>query len=184
MGTICLRNYMEGDDGWGRAEGRLLYDRLLKEIEAHSGEQIFVISLDGVRRTDASFPRESVVELAVRFRGIKGFCLIDAKDADLLENWDAAALRRNQPITVWMNPDESQLLGPRPKPGLVALFEYAITKPRITASEAAKVFDLKINNASMKLKQLLEGGYLLRSEETSSSGGIEFVYYRIKPKLI
>ena len=36
--------------------------------------------------------------------------------------------------------------------------------------------DLSVQNASSKLKKLVDEGYILRSEETAETGGIEFVY--------
>jgi predicted transcriptional regulator len=60
------------------------------------------------------------------------------------------------------------------------MLQLALSRASITASAAAKALDLKITNASMKLKQLEQQGYLLRKEVVSPSGGKEFVYLRIK----
>ena len=78
---------MPEQDGWGHEQGRLVFSRLLKAVEANPETEIFLISLEGVRRTDASFPRESVVELARRYREHRGFCLVGVQDEDLLDNW-------------------------------------------------------------------------------------------------
>jgi hypothetical protein len=40
--------------------------------------------------------------------------------------------------------------------------------------------DMSIANASTKFKQLWEQGFLLRRETTAESGGVEYVYCRIK----
>lgn len=73
--TLRLLDFMERDDGWGNIEGRKVYQRLLEAVENQPHSLVFRIFLSGVRRTDASFPRESVIELAKYFRGKKGFCL-------------------------------------------------------------------------------------------------------------
>src|SRR5689334_22475085 len=99
--TIRLRAHMDRADGWGHAEGQEVLERLLSLIEAQPAVRLVRISLHGVERTDASFPRESVVELAKRFRGTIGFCLTDAEDQDLLDNWDAAARKKEQPLIAW-----------------------------------------------------------------------------------
>ena len=177
--VIRLRQFMSGPDGWGHEQGRDVHAKLLKELEANPGRTVIRVSLKEVQRTDASFPRESVVELARRFRGHKGFCLVDLGDEDLLENWDAAALRREQPLICWRD-ETYRILGPNPSSGNAAILELVMKKGSLTASAAARALDLKLTNASMKLKQLLDQGFVLRKEETAPSGGVEYTYIRIK----
>lgn len=178
--NIRLRDFMHGSDAWGHDEGREVFFKLLKAVEDNPGCQVFRISLNGVRRTDASFPRESVIELAKRLRGSKGICLLDASNQDLLDNWDMAAVKKDQPLLVW-NPDNSyRILGPQPSRGTKEIFEYVVNASRATAVSAAKALDLKLTNASTKLKTLSEQGFLLRRDEVAPSGGIEFVYFAIK----
>ncbi len=176
---IRLRDFMSRDDGWGHEEGQSVLGQLLRAVEDHSRVDLVRISLEGVRRTDASFPRESVVELARRYRGEKGVCLTHCTNQDLLDNWDAAALKKEQPLLVW-NDDQYRIIGPPPSLGNQEMLQLALSRASITASTAAKALDLKITNASMKLKQLEQQGYLLRKEVVSPSGGKEFVYLRIK----
>ena len=176
---IRLRDYMPGPDGWGHAQGRHIYEKLRALVEAHPGEMIYAISLEGIEHTDASFPRESVVELARRYRCQRGFCLQDATDPDLLDNWDAAALKREQPLIVWQG-ETARILGPQPGEGLREMLRYVLSVPFTATSDAAHALHLKVPNASNKLKQLWQGGYIMRRERTASSGGVEYEYYRIK----
>src|SRR5206468_11789022 len=104
-------------EGLGVEEGREVYQKLLDRVEKNPGAMVFRISLAGVRRTDVSFPRESVVELARRFRGQKGFCLWNVSDENILDNWDAAAMKREQPIFEWSRKGH-RLIGPEPSHGL------------------------------------------------------------------
>ncbi|MBN1840730.1 MAG: DNA-binding protein [Deltaproteobacteria bacterium] len=177
--VIILRDYMERADGWGHEEGRKVFNALLAAVEKTPAIRIFRISLDGVKRTDASFPRESVVELARRYRGIKGFCLTKISNKDLLDNWDAAALKKEQPLMVWSE-DQYQVIGPRPSAGNREIFELAVNRGKLTASAAVKELGIKITNASNKLKQLEVKGFLLRADDIAESGGKEFVYFSIK----
>lgn len=177
---IHLLEHMENrPDGWGHIQGRQVYERLRAVVEAHPAEEIFRISLAGVKRTDITFPRESVVELAQHYRGKRGFCLIDASDEDLLDNWDAAAARREQPVMVWDGSRLQRMLGPELSTGLREMFFYVLSVPIARTSEAAASLDLKVPNASNKLKQLWQEGYILRREQSASSGGVEYCYVRI-----
>jgi hypothetical protein len=177
--NIRLITYMGDSDGWGHVLGRRVYEQLRSLVETHPEELIIRISLEGVERTDISFPRESVVELARSYRGQRGFCLTDVHDQDLLDNWDAAAFRREQPLFVWNNGEFFRLLGPQPSAGLQDMLEYVRSVPVARTSEAAAVLNLKVPNASNKLKQLWQEGYILRREQSATSGGVEYEYLRI-----
>lgn len=177
--NIHLLEHMDTSDGWGHIQGRQVYERLLAAIETHPFEEIVRISLDGVKRTDITFPRESVIELAKHYRGHKGFCLIDVSDQDLLDNWDAAASRREQPLMVWNGLRLSRILGPELSAGLRDTFFYVLSVPVARTSEAALSLGLKVPNVSNKLKQLWQEGYILRREQSASSGGVEYEYIRI-----
>lgn len=170
---------MDGPDGWGHEQGRQVFNSLLKEVEKNPGIQVFRISLQGVERTDASFPRESVIELAKRYKGHKGFCLVNVSDPDLLDNWDAAGVKRDQPLTVWKG-ERPQIIGMQPTKGNLEILDYALSVPKCTAVGASTALKMKLTNASTKLKQLFDQGFLLRRDEVAASGGVEFFYFRIK----
>jgi len=169
---------MDSEDGWGNAYGREVYQALLKAVEAAPGKLVFRISVAGVRRVDVSFAREALLELAARYRGSKGICLVNVPDVDQLENWEAAALRRGQPLMAWRG-GKPILLGPEPSRGNKGALEYLLEHKETTAAVLARDLKLSVTNASTKLKQLLEKGYLLRREDLSPSGGVEYTYFVI-----
>jgi hypothetical protein len=169
---------MQRAEGWGRDQGREVYQRLLRSVEESPGALIFRVSMKGVSRLDISFASETIVELARRFRGAKGFCLVDLSDRDLIENLDAAAEKKGQPILVWHGKN-ADLIGPEPSEGAREAFGFAMARLKTRASEFAAHRGISIANASMKFKQLWEQGFLLRREGVADSGGVEFVYHRI-----
>ena len=177
--TIQLYDFMGTQEGWGRAQGRKVYQKLIAFVEATPGVMIFKVSLDGVTRVDISFASETVIELARRYRGNKGFCLIDLTDQDMLENWEAAAARKGQPVMVWKG-KKGRVIGVEPSRGSLGAFTFALKRERTRATEfAAATPKMSIANASTKFKQLWEQGFLLRREDVAESGGVEFTYYRI-----
>jgi hypothetical protein len=176
--VLPLRDFMDRPEGWGRSEGREVYQRLLDFVERSAGTVVFKVSLKGVKRIDISFSSETIVELARRYRRTKGFCLIDLSDKDLIENLDAAAEKKDQPMMVWRE-RSAQLIGSEPSEGAREAFEFAMGRPQTRAAEFAAEKGITIANASMKFKQLWEQGFLLRRESTADTGGVEFVYRRI-----
>ena len=175
---LVLRDFMDRPEGWGRSQGREIYQRLLEFVEKNPGTIKFRISMKGIQRIDISFASETIVELARRFRRMKGFCLVDLTDKDLIENLDAAAEKKEQPILLW-GERSADVLGPAPSAGLREAFQFAMSKAQSRATEFAAKKEISIANASMKFKQLWEQGFLLRRESTADSGGVEFVYERI-----
>lgn len=176
--VLPLREFMDRPEGWGRDQGREVYPRLLQFVENNSGILVFRISMKGVRRVDISFASETIVELARRFRRTKGFCLVDLDDKDMIENVDAAAERKGQPLLVW-RARSANLIGNEPSEGTREAFQFAMSRLQSRAAEFAAEKGISIANASMKFKQLWEQGFLLRRESTADTGGVEFRYQRI-----
>jgi hypothetical protein len=177
---LRLRAFMKADEGWGRASGREVYGALVEFVESRVGKIIFRVSLSGVKRVDISFASETIVELARRYRGHKGFCFTDLEDRDMEENWAAAAERSKQPLVNYAKA-EVRILGLQPSQGVADAFRFALSKGEVRAADyAASAKDVSITNASTKFKQLWENGFLLRRETTAESGGVEFVYVPIR----
>ncbi len=177
--VLALQDFMDRPDGWGREQGRGVYQRLLRAVEASAGSLIIMISMKDVRRVDISFASETIVELARRYRGAKGICLRDLTDDDMIENIDAAAAKKDQPLLLWQG-KSARVLGAQPTQGCREAFHFALERPQARAAEFAQAKkNMSIANASMKFKQLWEHGFLLRRESAANTGGMEFVYQRI-----
>jgi len=177
--AVKLLNLTKSPDVWGNAKGKEVGALLENILLRHPGIDIFKVSFEGIQRTDASFSREGVVEIASRFRTKHAFAIVDLEDEDLIENLDMAAVKKAQPLFLWQD-DSSRLLGPSPTKGNADLLNYILTVGEATASTVASTLNLKLTNASTKLKQLWETGFIMRREELAPSGGIEFIYYRIE----
>ena len=176
---LQLRDFMERPEGWGRNEGRDVYHRMLQFVEGNAGTIVFKVSMKDVRRIDISFASETIVELARRYRRSKGFCVIDLTDEDLIENLDAAAAKKEQPILVWRG-RSARLVGVEPSEGTREAFQFALGRAQSRAAEfVSEKRGMSIANASMKFKQLWNQGFLLRREAAAESGGVEYIYHRI-----
>lgn len=177
---LRLADFNDGEsEAWGNDRGREVFAQLLAEVERHPGALVFEISLAGIRRTDASFPRESVVELARRFRKQFAFVVTDAINEDLLFNWDAAAVKKEQPLFVKAADGSWRMLGPQLSSAKERLLEYVNRNKKVRTAQVAADLYMKISNASTQLRDLWEMGFVLRREEVADSGGVEFVYLSI-----
>lgn len=177
--VIKLRDYMDSSEGWGRAEGREVCNKLLQAIEERPGIAAFPISVEGIKRVDISFASETIVEIARRFRGKKVFYFLDLVDADMIENWEAAAERKEQPIYC-VSREGIKIIGAQPSQGTREALDFALSKGTVRAAEFVEAkSNVSIANASAKFKQLWEQGFLLRKESAADTGGVEYVYEKV-----
>jgi hypothetical protein len=176
---IYLSDLIGGSTAFGNEEGRNIFQKLMKELDSYPDQRIFGISLKGITRTDASFPRESVISLAKVKRGEKGFYLLDISSRDLMDNWDYAANAKDQPMIVQVN-DRYEIIGPALYAGAKELLDFIMKKGVVTTSLVADKFQVSAQNASGKLKKLHMLGLILGTKEVAESGGMEFVYRAIK----
>ena len=164
--------------GWGRPQGREIFPKLLEQVERNPDQTIFAISLKGVRCIDVSFSSETVVAVAHRFLGRKGFYLVDVDVPDILENIEAAALRDELPLLV-LDGGRHRFVGLAPSTGTKATLDVVLQRPQARATEIADAIQITVANASMKLKQLWTSGFLMRRVSAADTGGVEFIYHRI-----
>ncbi|GAB6906278.1 conserved hypothetical protein [Desulfosarcina cetonica] len=168
-----------GDSAFGNKEGREVYQKLLDRLDAHPDKKIIGISLAGITRTDASFPRESVISLVKSRNGEKGFYLQDFASRDLMDNWDYAAKAKGLTMIVIVD-DGYELIGVDITPSAKELLDFAMKHRTVTTSMISSEFDISAQNASAKLKKLSSVGLVLATKQTAETGGMEFVYTAIQ----
>jgi len=179
--TIKLIDVVDGDARpFGNEDGREAFQKLATKINDHPSQSIFEISLEGIKATDASFPRESVVSLAKMHRSEKGFYLTHFGNKDLIDNWMYGAEAKDQPLTIILDDGSHQWIGPEIKEATFSLLEFIYDQGVVTTSKVAEHFDISTQNASGKLKKLYNQGFILGSRQSAESGGHEFVYKAIK----
>ncbi|MEB8432585.1 DNA-binding protein [Cocleimonas sp. KMM 6892] len=162
----------------GSEEGKEAFRKLVDYIDNNPTISVFRISLEGIVATDASFPRESVVSVAKHYRGEKWFFLSDLKNRDLIDNWNYAADVKDQPLVIW-NDNKFEFIGPKLKDSTQPLISYIYEREKVTTSQVAHDLKISVQNASAKLKKFFNQGFIIRTEESSETGGKEFVYQPI-----
>ena len=181
---IVIKDFMRPgfNDGLLIEHGIEVHDKLLAEIKKHSSDEIIYLSLKGIHVVDASFSREAIIRTIKEFRGEVGFCLVDIDNEEYLDNFVAGAIKLKQPVFIKLAGGD-MLIGPSypngPSKGNQQVIDYVKSHNGATATMLKSDLDLTITNASTKLKQLLEQGYLLRKQDVAVSGGVEFQYFPI-----
>jgi hypothetical protein len=182
--TIDLKQIMDDCKLIGESanEGKVLYSALVSHIESHPQYNVFYIILNATY-FNASFAREGIVKVALNYRMKKGLCLVNVEDEDSLDNVLGPVAKLEQPIPYYIN-DVFHLVSHKkigvPSKTNQPIFDYLLSRGLTTANEVAEEFQLKLSNASTKLKALFEEGFVLREEQKSTSGGLEYFYFAIK----
>lgn len=176
---IKLREIVGKNIAFGNGLGRQVYQKLQAELDAHPASKAIGISFEGMEMMDASFARESVVSLAKAKRGEIGFYLKDFASKDLMDNWDYAAKAKDQPMIV-IKDKGFEVIGPELSEGAKELLDFIMKNEVVTTAMAAKKFDIKIPNASVRLKKMLDQGLLLGEKVAAESGGTEYNFLAIK----
>jgi hypothetical protein len=175
---ILLKDVVGCDHAFGNDEGREAFVKISKIVDENPSCDFFAISLEAMKFTDASFPRESIISLAKALKGEKGFYLIDIPNKDLLDNWSYGAIAKDQPILV-KSDNGFDVIGSKLSNTVKELLEFVVDKNQVTTSTVSKHFDVSAQNASGKLKKLHNIGLVLGHKEVAESGGLEFVYKAI-----
>ena len=166
------------DHPFGNRKGQETYSKLKDYLDQNSIEGVVEISLEGIKATDASFPRESVISIIKHLNGERLFYLTGFNSKDLLDNWDYAAKAKNQLVVT--NYDNSlEIIGPDLNTSTRELINYVYSQSSVTTANVAKALGLSVQNASTRLKKLVNEGIVLREEEAALSGVKEFVYKRL-----
>lgn len=174
-----LIEYTNGNDHpFGNKQGQETYKKLKEYFDNNLCENVVEFSLEGIKATDASFPRESVISIIKHLNGEKSFYITGFDSKDLLDNWDYAAKAKNQHVITQFE-NEIEVIGPDINASTKSLIEYVYSHPSVTTANVAKALSLSVQNASTRLKKLVNEGIILREEETALSGGKEFLYKRL-----
>lgn len=169
------KEFLSGND-----LGQEIFIKLHNVVGSSPGIPVFKISLKGIKATDASFPRESVISLVKLLSGEKGFVISDFVSDDLVDNWDYAAKAKNQSTIIYKNGSGYDVIGPELSEGTKSLLDFVMKEGVVTTAKVAKKFDISAQNSSAKLKKLHTMGLVLGSKETAETGGLEYVYRAIR----
>lgn len=170
-------------DGLMVEHGKEVHKALIPEIQQFLDSKVIYLSMKGIKVVDSSFAREAIIRTMKEYREKIGFCLVDIENEEYLDNFAAGAIKLQQPVFIKL-PTGDAIIGPTypkgPSKGAQEVLDYAKSHRVVTATMLKSDLGLTITNASTKLKQLLEQGYLLRKQEVASSGGVEFKYFPIQ----
>lgn len=177
---IPLSSLAGHPDLLGSKLGRDVFTKLQDVIIERPAERAFALSAKGIRMTDVTFARDSVIALARQHRGHRSFCLVDISDQDQLDNWSCAADNQGQPLMAWSG-DRCVVLGSQLTLASRKVVDFVLARSTVSVSEVAIHLDISVPNASTTLKRLKEQGYMVRTEERAPTGGIEYFYHSIAP---
>ncbi|RYY80280.1 MAG: winged helix-turn-helix domain-containing protein [Moraxellaceae bacterium] len=176
---IELRDFTESPRPYGNVQGRSTFSKITDHINQLFNVSLIRISFADIEEADISYSREAVVSFAKYYKGEKGIYITNVENDDIIENLHFACIAKNQPLLVWANNDYKILGEPLSLPNLT-LLEIVLKKRIATTASVAKELNISVQNASTRLKKLVDDGYILRKEVSAESGGKEYIYTPVK----
>jgi predicted transcriptional regulator len=177
--TIELYDFAKTDRPYGTIEGRAAFSKLIDHINQLSNISLIKVSLKKIKEIDISYSRETIVSVAKYYKGEKGLYITDVENDDIVENIHFACIAKSQPLLIWTS-DTYKVLGEPLSAPNQALLEVVLKKKITTTTNVAKELDISVQNASTRLKKLVDEGYILRTEVSAESGGKEYIYTALK----
>lgn len=186
VARLRVLTFTNSSDAWGRDLGRQvcrqLEDGIFENERADPRVKVFVLDFTGLKRMDASFPQEAIVELLRKFRGRKYFVLTNLDNPIIEENMFMAFEKRNE-VGIVRDSNGFRTIGMKVTPDLFEILKLADSQDSITSRDVMDHFasaKMSLPNASNKLKSLWEQGLLQRTEGVAKSGGRENFYSAVK----
>jgi len=176
---IKLIDIVKNETPLGSIAGKKAYQKLLSIIENNAHIKIFEISFIDITMTDSTFLRDSIVSIAKQFIAEKAIFVTNIKNNDIVDNLNYATINKKHPIFYWNN-KKYQILGPKITDVTRDLIDIIIKQGPISTSDLSEKMGISSQNASVKLNKLFKSGLIFRDETVAVSGGIEFLYKKIK----
>ncbi|RYY74480.1 MAG: hypothetical protein EOO52_13020 [Gammaproteobacteria bacterium] len=172
---IKLMDIADGDTKpFGSVRGHGVLAKLTSIFEKHPHHTTFCIDINGIEGTDSTFVRESVAAFAKQLLGISSVVILNPHQ-QISSNWGCGALAMDMTL-IAVNRERPEYIGRPLGNSNVRVIEYVRLREEVLTSQVMKHFGTTSANASTRLKKLFAAGLLSRRQETSMSGGVEFVY--------
>lgn len=180
---VRLADAVGGPDAWGTSEGSRVFGELNIELLGLSEGTMVPIDYSGLRRSDASFQREAVVETIRKHRPRLLFVAINLTDPDVRGNLELALEKRGEALIV-RDAHDSVVLGKTLTREEQAALEMVRHAGELTSGQLLKRANqgrtgITPSTASTRLSSLWKAGLIERVEGIAASGGREYRYFPI-----
>jgi len=177
---ISLSDIAKTDNLIGSEQGRDVHHALYNLICATPLDRIVAIVPGSVQRMDATFAREAIVTLVKRLQGSRLVYLKDFWNRDFLDNCGYAA-RALDAHLMHVSGGELDVLGATFSKSWGSLLASVFSLGVTTTSVVAGSLGISVQNASVQMKKMADGGLMIRREEDAFSGGREW-HYQTAPR--
>ena len=180
--VIKLMELIHNSDAWGTEFGAKIFAELNRFLLPLNEGTLVILDYSGIRRSDASFQREAIIETLRKHRPRLLFVATHIDDPDLRANLELALQKRGDVLLVREKDGQRTTLGKRlpiEHQGTLAVVDQ--TKGEFTSGRlTVKPYNLGPSTASARLTVLWKTGLVERVEGAASGGGKEYRYYSIR----
>lgn len=176
---ISLKMHTKEADTWGTDLGARVSAEINRTLVGLSEGTLVVFDYVGIRRSDASFQREAVVETIRRHHPRLLFIVEGVEDRDLRSNLVLALERRGNAVLLRGKSGRVDAVGAVTQPQIETLAAVS-NLDEITSRELKKRLpELSASNATNRLNDLASAGLLERVNGSATGGGKQYHFYAI-----
>lgn len=177
--SCCIADLLKRQSAIGREAGEAVYAALLDWVLKTLRRSHFEISLLGIVAMDTDFASAAIIELAVKFRGRKGFTISGVQDQAIIDVLDTAARERGAGL-ILRDGGLLRLIGIEPSERHRALFEFAMTRTSFHGRDYLEAErGIKLPAANKRIRTLLQQGLLVRRRQSGRGGPSKYYYAAI-----
>lgn len=168
-----------GDSLWGRELGRSVRDRILDSF-TNQPKRVLLLNFSGVNRIDFSCASEIVSILILRLAGeLKGnHILLSGLSQFVEENVDAALHKAELCGLIVTEEGKWRMIG-KYSDTLQQTLSKVIEIGQADTPTLAMALNIAVTSCNNRLKTLVTLGMVGREEQTSPTGGKQFIYKTI-----
>ncbi len=177
---ISLRELTGFDDAWGTDLGAKISADLNRMLVTQSAGTLAVFDFSGIKRSDASFQREAIVETMRRHRPRLLFLIEGITNPDLRSNLVLALERRGDAVFVRNDDGRLEAIGSVSETQRRTLQAIGDLDEVTSRELLTKLPALTPPNATNRLNDLAAAGLLERADGAAMGGGRQYRFFTIR----
>jgi hypothetical protein len=172
-------NTNEQPDAWGTDFGVSVAAKINRALGGLSEGTLVAFDYGEIKRADASFQREAIVEPMRRHRPRLLFVVEGVADPDIRANLILALQQRGEVVLIRGKAGRSEAIGTITRPRLDTLAAVA-GADEVTSRWLVDRLKLTGPNATNRLNDLADAGLIERVGGSATGGGRQYKYYPIR----
>lgn len=162
----------------GAEAGLKLGIELSNLVYSNRGPHVVELSMEGIKALDCAFFEEAVYKRIADLTQGAAIYLSGVESSDVARTCEITARALGRYLVI-EGEQTYRIVGADLRPSDASQVEAVYEKGFNNSRDIADAYDISVSTASMRLKDMLQKGLVLRAEVVSETGGYEYRYFPI-----